>query len=273
MIELIKSIPSTVWAVILGSGLTLIGVFMSNLSNNQRHARQLKHDSLEKTKDRISIIRHEVYLHAAEELTKANSYLGSLAQIDITTTNIAAPLESFFVSASKLSMIADQDTARAVNELASLYGELIFKLMAKIMPMQSIKSDIKIKNEHYNRTQSEIERILNKMKRLNESANADNQKFSVLEQSFDSQQSEAKRIAEERNQLWQKFNNLNIEYAKDLTHEIKDVSELQIPILVGIRKELELETDEEEYRQTLISQREKITEHMEQFISGLEIEA
>lgn len=273
MVEFLKSIPSTIWAVILGSGLTLIGVFVSNMSNNKRLETQLKHDALEKSKERKSIIRREVYLLAAEKLVQANSYLGSLSQVDITTTNIAAPLEGFFVSATKLSMIANQETARSVNDLVSLYGELVFRLMSKIMPMQSIKSDIEIRNEYYNRTQSEIERILSEMKRINESAESDNQRFLALKQSFDLQQSEAKKIAEERNQLWQKFNKLNIEYARALIHEMKDVSELQIPVLVGIRKELELETNEEEYRQTLISQREKLTKQMEQFISGLENQA
>ena len=273
MVEFLKSIPSTIWAVILGSGLTLIGVFVSNMSNNKRLETQLKHDALEKSKERKSIIRREVYLLAAEKLVQANSYLGSLSQVDITTTNIAAPLEGFFVSATKLSMIANQETARSVNDLVSLYGELVFRLMSKIMPMQSIKSDMEIRNEYYNRTQSEIERILSEMKRINESAESDNQRFLALKQSFDLQQSEAKKIAEERNQLWQKFNKLNIEYARALIHEMKDVSELQIPVLVGIRKELELETNEEEYRQTLISQREKLTKQMEQFISGLENQA
>ena len=68
MIEFLRSIPSTstIWAVILGSGLTLIGVLVSNMSNNKRLEIQLKHDSLEKTKERKSIVRHEVYLLAAE---------------------------------------------------------------------------------------------------------------------------------------------------------------------------------------------------------------
>ncbi len=270
MVEFLKSIPSTIWAVILGSGLTLIGVFVSNMSNNKRLETQLKHDALEKSKERKSIIRREVYLLAAEEIVKANSYLGSLSQVDVTTTSIGAGLIGFFVSAAKLSMVADQKTARAVNDLVSLYGELIFRLMSKILPMQSIKSEIEIRNEHYNRTQSEIERILSEMRRVNESAEIDNLRFSALQRSFDFQQSEAKRIAEERNQFWQKFNNLNIEYIRALMHEMKEVSELQIPILVGIRKELDLETNEEEYRQILKSQREKINKQLEKFISNLE---
>lgn len=270
MIEFLKSIPSTIWAVLLGAGLTLIGVLVSNMSNTKRLKIQLQHDSYEKSKERKSIVRHEVYLLAAEELVKANSYLGSLSQVDVTTTSIGAGLIGFFVSAAKLSMVADQKTARAVNDLVSLYGELIFRLMSKILPMQSIKSEIEIRNEHYNRTQSEIERILSEMRRVNESAEIDNLRFSALQRSFDFQQSEAKRIAEERNQFWQKFNNLNIEYVRALMHEMKEVSELQIPILVGIRKELDLETNEEEYRQILKSQREKINKQLEKFISNLE---
>ena len=108
------------------------------------------------------------------------------------------------------------------------------------------------------------------MRIVTESGNIDNQKYSVLERSFNFQQSLAKKIAEERDQLWQKFHNLNIEYTRTLMDEMREVSELQIPILVGIRKELDLETNEEEYREILTSQREKINIQMEKFISNLE---
>ncbi|MCP3899690.1 MAG: PCRF domain-containing protein [Desulfobacteraceae bacterium] len=273
MIELIKSIPSTIWAVIFGSVITLFGVLVSNINNNKRHATQLRHDSLEKTKDRKSAIRHQVYLLATEELVKANHYLGSLSQVDITKTNIAAPLEGFFVAASKLSMIADQETGHAVDKLISIYGKLIFRLMAKIMPMQDTKTDIQIIDENYNNTKLEIERILSEMKRYNESLEFDIRKFSVLEQSFDFQQKAAKKLTKERGQLSDKLDNLNLEYTKSLMNEMKEAYELQIPVLVGIRKELELKTDEEEYRKNLVQQRKEITEQMEEFLNSLESKA
>ena len=49
---------------------------------------QLQHDSAEKSKERTAILRREVYLLAAEELTRATNYLASLSQIDLAKTNV-----------------------------------------------------------------------------------------------------------------------------------------------------------------------------------------
>lgn len=271
LIDFLKTIPPTIWAVILGSTITLIGVMFSNKNNTKRLERQLEHDSLEKSKERKAELRSEIYLNATEELVKANSYLGSLTQVDITTTNIADGLQGFFISASKLSLISNQETALEVSKLVSIYGEIFFLLIEKILPMQTIMSEIKIRDNINNNIQNEINRILADMTQINESKNrSNNQNFDSLQQSFDFQQSESKKITEERSSLWKEYNILNMDYMKTITEEMIKIAEQQIPVFVGLREELELETDEKKYRELLQSQNIKLQQRMGSFIEKLE---
>jgi len=42
---------------------------------------QLEHDANEKSKERISLLRRQVYLSIVEELAKANTHLAGLPQV------------------------------------------------------------------------------------------------------------------------------------------------------------------------------------------------
>ena len=151
LLDLVKSIPDVIWSGIVASVLTLGGVLIANASNTKRLKIQLKHDSTEKLRDRQATLRRDVYLNAAEELVKASSYLGALPSVNVATTNIGSGLQGFFVAASKLALVSDPSTAYEVNELVGQYGELFLKLTVKLLPLQSVKTDIGIRDDHYER--------------------------------------------------------------------------------------------------------------------------
>ena len=126
MLELLKNIPISIWSVALGSLIAFVGVLLSNLSQAKRLKIQLDHDSELRAIERKAAIRRDVYLNAAEELVKANSYLGSLTQIDFTKTNIGDGLQNFLASAAKLGLVAEEETGKAVSELVIAYNGLFF---------------------------------------------------------------------------------------------------------------------------------------------------
>src|SRR5262245_49382082 len=114
VVTFLSSIPDVVWSGVIASILTLSGVLVSNWSNTKRLLVQLKHDADENQKERVAGLRREVYLTAAEELTKASTYLGSLPQADLAKVNAAEGLQGFFVAATKLQLVAEPTTALLV---------------------------------------------------------------------------------------------------------------------------------------------------------------
>src|ERR1051325_8996126 len=130
MIEFLASVPPPViWSTVsglIGAVIALIGalggVALSNVSHSKRLRIQLQHDAAENAKERKAQLRRDVYLVAVEEIAKVTSHLGSLAQVDVTTTNPADALKGFQGATAKLVLVAEPKTALLVSDLASKYS-------------------------------------------------------------------------------------------------------------------------------------------------------
>lgn len=273
MLELLASIPINIWSVVLGSIIAFGGILISNWSNSKRLNIQLKHDSEIKAVERKAAMRRDVYLNAAEELVRASSYLGSLSQIDLTKTNIGDGLQNFFASSAKLGLVAEEETGKALNELVIAYNILLFKLIINVMPISEQRNQINIINGHYDETQTEIKRILAKMNRQNESGSPDEQIFKMLDSSLKFQQKRAKELADEINECWNKVNEYTKRFAILLMDEMKTIAVLQAPVMVGIRRELDIDTNIENYKELIQSSTERVREQLDNFLNSLDSKA
>lgn len=269
IIIILSSIPDVVWSGIVASLLTLGGVMLSNKSNTRRLQLQLKHDSQEKSKERQATLRREVYLQAAEEITKASSHLGALPQLDPKKMNLADGFHGFFQTAAKLQLIASSETAKHASNLTIRYAELLLKLIAKAQPIHNTKIDIDICNDLYERNQAEVSRVLALMNQFTESGQKDTERFSLMQQSFDDFQKLSSDYASVRQAHWIKHSLLSKQYVATLLHEMKEVSELQILLTAAIRKELDLETDSEDIKKRLEENHKRMQEQIDTFLNTI----
>jgi len=270
IIDFIRSIPDVIWSGLIASVLTLSGMLISNRSNTKRLLLQLRHDAAEKAKERTATLRHEVYLRMAEELTKANNHLVSLSQSDLTKTNVADGLEGFFVAASKLQLVAEPKTALLVNQLVAEYGELLLRLIARLMPLQKARIDIAISDDLYNKARTEVTRVLDEMAKFNEAVQANDAVYDALQRACDAYQGQAKKYATERSAFWKDFNRLNVEFGRQLLTEMRVVGELQIPVLVEIRRDLGLTAELGAFREQMEAQWNKIAPQLDAMLSAIQ---
>ena len=270
LLGVLNSIPIIIWSVAVGSLITLGGVLISDRNHTKRLKIQLAHDSELRAIERKATMRREVYLKAAEELVRANNYLGSLAQLDLTKTNIGDGLQNFFASFAKLGLVAEEETGKAINELVIAYSDVLFKLMIKVMPISEQKNQITIINKHYDEAQVEIKRLLAEMRHQNESVAQDEQVFNTLDASFKFQQKIAKDLTDERNECWNKVNEYTKKFALQLMDEMKVITDLQVPVMVGIRKELDIDTNIESYKELINSSTERVKEQLDNFLASLD---
>lgn len=270
LLNLLRSIPDVVWSGVVASVLTLSGVFLSNKSSNNRLRIQLEHDAAEQSKERTASLRREVYLVAAEELTKAQSRLAALPQSDIAKTNPADGLQGFFAAAAKLQLVAEPKTALLVNQLTGSYGELLLKLITRLLPLQEAKSDISINEDLYNKAQAEVTRVLAQMARFNEAAQVNEAVFRALERAFDAYQSQANTYAAARNVAWDKFNRLNVEFCRQLLIDMRSLSEQQIPVLIEIRRDLGLTAELGAFREQMEVQWNKMAAQFDTMLHALQ---
>jgi len=266
----IKSIPDTVWAALTASALTLGGVFLSNRSSTKRLKLQLMHDAQEKDKDRKNDLRKSVYIRAAEEIVNAFQHLATLTQQDLTEVNIGSGLKGLSVAASQAGLIASSETSKAISELMSGFMESFFKLSSELMPLQDVRTDINILNGQYENRSANVQRLLLEMEERNKTGQMDQVSWDAIKQMFDFNQSECERISNERDSKWSEFNRLQLNFTKAAIVELKSISLLTIPALIGIRKEMDLETDEEEYKLQLEKQFNKMDLSIDSFLKKIE---
>ena len=222
-IEFIKSVPDVIWSGVIASILTLSGVLISNRSNTNRLKIQLQHDANEKAKERTAALRHEVYLRTVEELVKANSHLVSLPTLDLSKTNFGDGLQGFFSSAARLQLVAEPRTSLLVNQLVVEYGELVFQLMAHLMPASRAKADIQIADDLYTKAQAQVTRVLSEMAKLYESGRPDPLAFASLDTSVKFHQEQTKKYGNDRSEAWVSFNVHNVAFQRFLLSRLREL--------------------------------------------------
>lgn len=270
-LEMFRSIPDVVWSAIIASVLTLSGVLISNRSNTSQLRIQLQHDASEKAKERTATLRRDVYLCVAEELTKANSHIASLPQADLAKTNAADGLQGFFAAAAKLQLVAEPKTALLVNRLVGSYGELLIRLMERLIPLQNAKSDIAINDQLYDKAQSEVYRVLSEMAKFNESAQVNDLVFGALQRSLNTHQSLANDYANARQAAWAEFSALNVKFLRQLLVDMRLIGDQQIPVLVEIRRDIGLTADLEAMQAQMEEQWARMSQQIDKMISALQV--
>jgi hypothetical protein len=269
LLALLQSIPNVVWSGLIAALLTLSGVLLSNRDNTKRLRIQLQHDASEKVKERIAVLRRDVYLRVVEELVKASSYLASLPNKDLTKENIGDGLQGFFSAAARLQLVAEPETGLLVSRLQAEYGELALELMSHLVPVGKAKTDIQIADDLYSKANSEVVRVLAEMAKQNESGKPDLGVFQALQSTFAFQQAQTSKYAEERSQAWKRFNDSNIVFQRFLLTRIRELGPKQIPVVVAIRRDLGLTGDLSEFEAEMKLQSQRMQDKLEALISAL----
>ena len=108
------------------------------------------------------------------------------------------------------------------------------------------------------------------MEERNKSNQIDPGLWDTLKYYFDFNQAECDKVSNERDSKWKEYNRLQREFAKIVMMELKSISLLTIPALINIRKEMNLETDEIEYKNQLEFQFNKMEKSLDKFLSEIE---
>lgn len=263
LFSLLHRIPNVIWSGVIASILTFFGVLYSDRSNTRRLRIQLKHDGDEKARERVATLRRDVFLSAAEELNKVNSYLGSLTQMDIVKANIGDGLQGFYTAAAKLQLVAEPKTALLANQLVVSYTELFLRIMPNLGRIQEARTEVELNGVFYDKAQVQVDRILAQMAHLNESAQMTQPVFMALQQAFVNNQKQTVDYAEARSVAWEKLNRLSADFIRQLLSEFTLILESQIPLLIEIRRDLGLTTELGVFREQLKEGYKKLSTQME----------
>ncbi|MFP8778238.1 hypothetical protein [Hydrogenophaga sp. RWCD_12] len=250
--------------------LTFTGVLLSNSHAMKRQVRQLQHDAMQSLRnrehasrqadlnrehaadqariERLTTLRREVYLTAVPELVKAQGFLARLSKVDITDLAQLSPLEGLAIAASKISVVGSQPTALKARRLSSRYGETFLKGVGLLKSVPSLNANIRLYQNLYDQSQSEINRILSSITQLNETNTCTPEIAEGLNRSFGIQIENSKKHSTALTQAIQENNKIGLNYSKELLNELSQTSHEVDELLCLIRGELGLPTDLAEFR-------------------------
>ena len=207
-----------------------------------------KHDATEAHKERITTARRSSYLDAVAELVKTQVFLGGLAKRDLTKLDISSEIGGLLIALAKVGILGEMKTIRQSRTLFGLLNQILFRGLAKVMPLASLSNSASLHDELYASTQLEIQRILAAMTHHNETLKNDHLGFDALQRSFEAQQTAAKHHHAESVRANLALADGQKEYGFELMKEMKVVAIQLDELIYSIRSELDLETDLDELK-------------------------
>jgi hypothetical protein len=243
VVDFLHSIPDVIWSGIIASGLTLSGVLISNSSNTKRLRMQLMHDSAEKSRERITGIRREVYLRAADEAHKTIRHFINLPYMNLAETNPSEELHGFHSILSKLKLVAEPSTLSLVAELDAECNELFVRLLMKVQPIQDARTNLIGFEENFAFFKKKAIETFAEIKILSESANPDTLRLDSLIKDHKTYLSIVAAHEQIRNAQQEDLDFLLKAYSNVVYSELAPFGKLLIQIEIEMRGELGLTTD------------------------------
>lgn len=251
LVCLIKIIPASFWGVIVGSFFSIGGVALTNRAIDRRLQAQFEHERLRKKKDREMELRKEVYLAAAEAISAGLNAVGRFANLDLPNDQVTNDYTERSPAIAKVHVIAKTETVEALVRFTNALGVLFLKQFSRRIELMIEKNSITILDNQIVDFGKERDRFLEMIKQHNIEGVVDGRRWNVLQENFEFEQKRIRDGTASRAKLLEALQPKQFAFARECVSNAAELGQLLIPILVAIRAELELEFDEEAYRQMI----------------------
>lgn len=230
----------------IGSTITLFGIIINNWF-------QLRSANISRKRS----LKTDIFLSTVEHLMRRRLLLVKIPSLsNEEMENLATEGGS---AVAKLSVVADNDTIKAVNKLSVAYTDKLFKLLPKRLPIENLRAEVKILTAQLDGNFQRQNRMLNEMVSFNKNGIGDPNIWREMKASFDNCVSQASSL---RQSLSAKNEMLNREvalFSASCLSEAMALTDLEVTAVSCLRKELKLPFDEDEYRALTIESSNEVS--------------
>lgn len=217
------------FAAILASSLTLVGVYITLRSNNSNQIKRMEFEAEEKKRDRIHQIQKDVYMNAITELSNINISIGSFVSKKLDASEIELTMKSFASTMESLQVISDLELSSLARQLSQAYALIFIDLMLELKTIIGLDSDIEINQDFITEEQQEVKFLL-KILQENYSEKIAN----ILERSIKKQN----ELIAKNKDLYDEASNLREVLAKKIMSIINDLQPKINRLKVKLRQEI-----------------------------------
>ena len=266
LLALVEKIPAIFWGVVIGSFFSLGGVILTNRAHDRRLQEQLTHDRELKNRDREMSLRKDVYLAAAEAVSAGLIAVGRFADFEIPHEKLTEGYLDKASSIAKTHVIANESTAKEIINFSNELGVTFLHLFAKRLPLLGQKQEIAFLKDQIGAFAKERDRNLELMKQYNLDGVNDQRKWNVLQRGFDFEKRRIDEAGQKANALAATFFPRQLQLVEECVQQTIRLGRLLVPVVVSVRKELELPINEAEYRKVAEEAVAKQVENLRKFM-------
>ncbi|WPH12609.1 hypothetical protein [Variovorax paradoxus] len=223
-------------------------------NRNREHTRTeaAKERELDAQKDRhgrLVAMRREVYLAAVGEMVKFQTFLGAVTEKEIADLDLRSEIGNLSLAVYRVSIVAEQHTAELARETLNVYGSLLMRSLAKVIPLAGLRATAKVHNDLYRQARERADSYVELMRQFNLSQRVDQDEFGSIRKQFDASQEEANRHTSQAASAQAQLAAMQLDIAQFLMTALKEeVTDKLDRLLVAMRDELELSSDLDAFR-------------------------
>lgn len=244
-----SSIPDVVWAAIIASFLTIIGVLLTNRSNRLELMIRLRHESDQRDREREMTLRRDVYVPAIEAIFKLPRFLSDFADLDADQGALYKEITNALSSIAKMQLVAKNKTTQTTMAFTSEFGTSYLGLTLKRLALINRKNNIATLQTMIGKVNKEQERWVEELKQLNLTGKSDPVRAGVINSNFEYAQTDYKKYSAEQKSLMDAQITEHLNFGALCFEKSLNLSKLIPELLFSTRDELELEIDRVQYRQ------------------------
>jgi hypothetical protein len=208
-----------------------------------RSDNQIRLAAIEREKN----IKKEVYLQAIEALTRTQSVVGNLANLNIDEQKATSGMVNDSGLIAKVQIVGSEKTVKAVSTIMASIGTAIMELMLERKVLVERKTRIEFLEGLRSKSQSEIERYISIMKNLNLEGNQDKRLWDTINNQVEFETQQRDKFMQETSDLWKAQNKEHLEFTQKCMNKYFEVASLLPNAVLAVREELNLPISDEAY--------------------------
>jgi hypothetical protein len=264
------TLPTIIVAALMGSALTLLGVFLQNLFENYRNNKKLKHEAGQKNRDREMTLRRDVYLEAASEMARAARYIAKFGDLNLPFAEHEAIVHNFGAALSKVHMIAGMETLAKVIEASDVFARINLELNQLRFSLLLDQKNIAFLQKSVEDDIAQQKNLVTRIGQL-QTENPNHPDISALATTFQELESRIQQTRQRHSELNSRTMTSHLDLSSVVFKRTLSFAEKLIEVNVALRKELDfdLKGDEENYKKFVCQSQEQAVKEMDKFIADI----
>jgi hypothetical protein len=204
--------------------------------------------------ERIATARRVVYLELIVEVERAKAFIGSLPQREMDLRQLQAGVQPLLEAVSKLTVVAELETARLARDLLSTLMEQYMKGLGLLLSLQDLKKRAENAERRVAEAELEKRRIASAME---EPAESGPNEFGALQRLFMVQHDVISKYSKELLSVSDELLAINLARLSGLMSELIPAGDRLDELLNAMRIELGLASDLEGFRKQTAEMRDR----------------